>query len=630
MSCNSTNKSEDAVSLLASETDSLTEIDGNKNCDHRRDKYDSEDRRYDSRTENRRIISRTNNYYRWDDRRTPPSRSTYYRRSNYSLRNNQPRREEDMRLNKSRYEPTRNVSRNTMPSRRWQSNEGSWTTSKNIQESNMKINISATRSRKIETQSGDRTFPSTNNIQKGNSGKQVTMPTKRARTPTSEEAALTTNKKQKEDGTIQETKPQKVRTQSGVKILHTTEEKRKENSKVQMQETEISEGVENESSTKLKKHTLSEMEVAKERSNNLEDVGSFVKNSKESHLAYDQKNVKKMVKQKEVIKEKDATKVMVIEDEKNLSNVTHEEEETLQENELVELLQEVLIKKAVQSFNDSSVKGAMEFLGTEVERLKAELRKKSEVINDLRQDGINLRKEGTELCDKILNANNTIEILQERLNKQKRKKENVQEKLRTKKLRITNLLKELKELKQANKEHEEKHSKEIVKWKQQVKELKLKNIEDEKMSCLTIQDGLERFCKAKTNTHHLFSIQCGDIDINVVKRTASEDKPNIKMKYRDTGKEEIETDSKKLNKKQKSSLKNEKEKVANDGGLLSKIWKSGDERDKTAEIMEQSRGISNCLQAGTALKSVSREAKTFPEMEETFKNEDHLSLGYLV
>ena len=105
-------------------------------------------------------------------------------------------------------------------------------------------------------------------------------------------------------------------------------------------------------------------------------------------------------------------------------------------------------------------------------------------------------------------------------------------------------MKELKELKQANKEHEEKHSKEIVKWKQQVKELKLKNIEDEKMSCLTIQDGLERFCKAKTNTHHLFSIQCGDVDINVVKRTTSEDKPIIKMKYRDTGKEEIETDSK--------------------------------------------------------------------------------------
>ena len=153
------------------------------------------------------------------------------------------------------------------------------------------------------------------------------------------------------------------------------------------------------------------------------------------------------------------------------------------------------------------------------------------------------------------------------------------------------------------------------------------------MSCLTIQDGLERKLNsgqptpehervkiAKTNTHHLFSIQCGDVDINVVKRTTSEDKPIIKMKYRDTGKEEIETDSKKLNKKQKSSIKKEKEKVANDGGLLSKIWKSGDERDGTAEIMEQSHGISNCLQVGTALKSVSKEAKTFPEIEETFKN----------
>ena len=143
MSCNSTNKSEDAVSLLASETDSLTEIDKTKNCDHRRDKYESEDRRYDSRTEDRRIIRRTNSYYRWDNRRTPPSRFTHHRRSNYSLRNNQSRREEDMRHNKSRYEPTRNVSRNTMPSRRWQSNERSWTASKNIQESNMKINISA-------------------------------------------------------------------------------------------------------------------------------------------------------------------------------------------------------------------------------------------------------------------------------------------------------------------------------------------------------------------------------------------------------------------------------------------------------------------------------------------------------
>ena len=41
--------------------------------------------------------------------------------------------------------------------------------------------------------------------------------------------------------------------------------------------------------------------------------------------------------------------------------------------------------------------------------------------------------------------------------------------------------------------------------------------------------------------------------------------------------------------------------------------------------MEQSHGISNCLQVGTALKSVSKEAKTFPEIEETFKNEDHMS-----
>ena len=376
MSCHSANKSEDAVSLMVSETDSLSEIDGKKTCDHRRDQYESEDRKYDSRSDNRRIIRRTeNNYYRWDNRRTPPSRFTHHRRSNYSLRNNQSRREEDMRHNKSRYEPTRNVSRNTMPSRRWQSNERSWTASKNIQESNMKINISATRSRKIETQSGVN-FPSINNIKIGNNGKQVTMPTKRARIPSSEEAALTTNKKQKEDGTIQETKPQKVRTQSDVKILHATEEKQKKNSKVQMQEMKISEEVENESSIKLKKQTLSDMEVAKERSNNLGEVGSFVKNSKKSHLACNQKNVKEMVKQKEVIKEKDATKVIVIKEKENLSNVKHEGKETLQEKELVELLKNNLIKKAVQPFNDASVKEAMEFLGTKVETLKAELRKK--------------------------------------------------------------------------------------------------------------------------------------------------------------------------------------------------------------------------------------------------------------
>ena len=133
MSCHSVNKSEDAVSLMVSETESLSEeTAGNKTSKKAYDQYDSEDRRYFKRTDNRRIIQREqNNYYRWDNRRTPPSRSTYYRQeSNYSLRNNQSRREENMRFNESRYEPTRNVSRKTMPSRRWQSNEGSWSKNK--------------------------------------------------------------------------------------------------------------------------------------------------------------------------------------------------------------------------------------------------------------------------------------------------------------------------------------------------------------------------------------------------------------------------------------------------------------------------------------------------------------------
>ena len=61
MSCHSANKSEDAVSLMVSGTDSLSEeTDGNKTskktCDHRRDQYDSEDRRNFKRTDNRRII----------------------------------------------------------------------------------------------------------------------------------------------------------------------------------------------------------------------------------------------------------------------------------------------------------------------------------------------------------------------------------------------------------------------------------------------------------------------------------------------------------------------------------------------------------------------------------------------
>ena len=94
----------------------------------------------------------------------------------------------------------------------------------------------------------------------------------------------------------------------------------------------------------------------------------------------------------------------------------------------------------------------------------------------------------------------------------------------------------LNELIQANKEQQEKHNKETVELKRQVKELKLKNIEDEKMSCLIIQDGLERKLNsghpttehkrmkiAETNTQHLFSLECGDVDIKVVKRTTSED-----------------------------------------------------------------------------------------------------------
>ena len=346
MSCHSANKSEDAVSLMVSETESLLDETTRNNTskktyDHRRDHYDSEDRRYFRRTNNRRIIERDQkDYYRWDNRRTPPSRSTNYRQeSNYSLRNNQPRREENMRFNESRYEPTRNVSRKTMPSRRMQSNEGSWSTSKNIQKSNMKINFSATRSRKIETQSEDGIFPTTSNMRKGNSGKQATMPAKRARTPTSEGAVPTANKKQKENGTVQETKPKKVRTQSGENVLHTTEEERRENSKVQIREMEISKEVENESPAKLKKDTSSVMKVAKEKSNNREDLGKFVKNFKETHLTYDRKNVKEIVKQKEVIRKKDSREVIIIEDEEDLSDVTHEEKETLQEKELIELLQ---------------------------------------------------------------------------------------------------------------------------------------------------------------------------------------------------------------------------------------------------------------------------------------------------
>ena len=98
------------------------------------------------------------------------------------------------------------------------------------------------------------------------------------------------------------------------------------------------------------------------------------------------------------------------------------------------------------------------------------------------------------------------------------------------------------------------------------------------------------------------------------------------MKYRnDTAKEDIETNSIKLNKKKKSYITKEKDKVANDGGCLAIMWKNGVERDGTVKNMEQSHGMSNWLQAETALKSVSKEAKTLPEMEETVKNEDHLS-----
>ena len=87
------------------------------------------------------------------------------------------------------------------PSTRIQSpsNEGSRSTSKYIQKNNMKINFT-TRSRIIKTQSENGIFPTTSNSQRGNSGKQATMPAKRARTPTSKGGVPTSKKRQKENG----------------------------------------------------------------------------------------------------------------------------------------------------------------------------------------------------------------------------------------------------------------------------------------------------------------------------------------------------------------------------------------------------------------------------------------------